>query len=78
MNAEEDKQVEILLNPASSASQQKAALTWIRNYLEEGDILNLPPSRQSLNALQSYGSSGQGEAALKQKAKKLLKEYARG
>ena len=54
MNAEEEKHIGLLLDKDSSVAQQKAALVWIRNYLEEGDILNLPPSRRSLEGLKQF------------------------
>lgn len=44
MNAEEENQIQKLLSDTSNPCNQKAALTWLINYLEEGDILNLPPS----------------------------------
>lgn len=78
MNAEEEKQIEILLNPASAALEQKTALTWIRNYLEEGDILNLPVSKRSLQALTAFSRGKAGDTDLRSRARRVLKEYARG
>ena len=77
MNAEEEIQIAKLLDKDSTAAQQKAALTWIRNYLEEGDILNLPASRRSLEGLKQFSSSRSGDTSLKSRAKKLIKQYQR-
>jgi hypothetical protein len=77
MNAAEEKQISELLDKESSVAQQKAALTWIRNYLEEGDILNLPASRRSLEALKQFSGSRSGDASLMSRAKRLLKQYER-
>lgn len=77
MNAEEEKQIEKLLSPASNLCNQKAALTWLSNYLEEGDILNLPPSTQTLTALKKFSSGAKVDKLLKQTALKSLKQYQR-
>ena len=77
MNADEEKHIGLLLDNDSSVAQQKAALVWIRNYLEEGDILNLPPSRRSLEGLKQFSSSKTGNSSEKARANKLLKQYQR-
>ena len=75
MNAEEEKQIEKLLSAKSNTAHQTAALTWLINYLEEGDILNLPPSKRSLDALKKFSSKTGPDRILKSKAKKSLKQY---
>jgi hypothetical protein len=77
VNAEEEKQIKLLLSEESSPAQQKAALTWLGNYLEEGDILNLPASKRTLDALKKYGLSSTADSGLKSKAKKMIKQYQR-
>ena len=77
MNAEEEKQIKILLSPEASSGQQKVALTWLGNYLEEGDILNLPASKRTLAALKTYALSSVADSGLRAKARKLVKQYKR-
>ena len=77
MNAEEEQQIKILLSGESSPAQQKAALTWLGNYLEEGDILNLPASKRTLDSLGKYRQSPTGVSGLKARAGQLVKHYRR-
>lgn len=75
MNAEEEARIRKLLDDKSSMAEQKAALTWFANYLEEGDILNLPPSRRTLDCLKKFTQSNAGDGTQKARAEKLLKNY---
>ncbi len=77
MNAEEENQIEKLLSDKSNPCNQKAALTWLTNYLEEGDILNLPPSKRTLDALKAFSAKRDSDKLLKSNAKKALKQYQR-
>ena len=77
MNTEEERQIEKLLGPSSNLCSHNAAIEWISNYLEEGDILNLPASKESLAALISYSKSKNADPLLKRKCLKLLKQYKR-
>jgi hypothetical protein len=77
MNAEEENQIQKLLSDTSNPCNQKAALTWLINYLEEGDILNLPPSKRTLDALKTYSTDRGSDKLLKSNAKKTLKLYGR-
>ncbi len=77
MNAEEEQQIEKLLSDKTNPCNHKAALTWLINYLEEGDILNLPPSKRTLDALKTFSSDRSADKLLKSKAKKALKAYQR-
>ena len=77
MNAEEEKQIEKLLSDKTNPCNHNAALTWLVNYLEEGDILNLPPSKRTLDALKQFSTSRSADPLLKTKAKKTLKQYQR-
>lgn len=77
MNAEEEKQIEKLLSDKTNPCNHNAALTWLINYLEEGDILNLPPSKPTLDALKKFSTDRSADPLLKSKAKKTLKQYQR-
>ncbi|MDA9764823.1 MAG: hypothetical protein P8L44_19250 [Opitutales bacterium] len=77
MNAEEEQQIEKLLSDKTSPCNHNAALTWLINYLEEGDILNLPPSKRTLDALKTFSADRSDDKLLKSKAKKAIKTYQR-
>jgi hypothetical protein len=77
MNAEEEQQIEKLLSDKSNSCNQNAALSWLSNYLEEGDILNLPPSKRTLDALKQFSADANSDELLKSNAKKTLKQYQR-
>ncbi len=77
MNAEEENQIEKLIGPSSNLCNHNAAIEWISNYLEEGDILNLPASTSSLDALAAYSKSKNADPVLKKKCEKLIKQYKR-
>ena len=77
MNAEEEKQIKILLGKDATFAHQKAALTWLGNYLEEGDILNLPASKRTLDSLDRFSRSATADRVLKSKAKKLTNQFRR-
>ncbi|MGJ8639411.1 MAG: hypothetical protein ACSHYA_08460 [Opitutaceae bacterium] len=75
MSAELNQQVDKLLDKGSSSAQRKAALKYLGEVLEEDYILNLPPQRPILKALESLSRRTGVEPAVKSKAKKLMKEY---
>ena len=75
MSSEVAQQIEVLLNADSSAAQRKSALKYFSEVLEEDYILNLPPQRPILKALDAVSRLSGAEPAIKSKAKKLIKEY---
>ncbi len=75
MNAEENEMIKQLLATGASVAEQQAALAWLADYCEEGDILNLPPSTATLAALEKYSKKTKADAALKRRAAKLVKQY---
>lgn len=77
MSAEENNAVDRLLNTEASLTQQKTALKWFSEYLEEGYILNLPPSRVIIQGLEIFSKRPKLDAALKTRAKNLIKKYSR-
>jgi hypothetical protein len=50
-------------------------LRWLADYLEQGYILNLRPSRDLLRGLEDFAAQPQGDAALKKRAANLHKKY---
>ena len=77
MNTEEECQIKKLLSDRSNPCNQKAALSWLVNYLEEGDILNLPPSKRTLETLKTFSVNPLSDKVLMSTAKKTLKIYQR-
>jgi hypothetical protein len=75
MNEEVNQSIDQLLDPESSRAQRQSALQHLGEVLEEDYILNLPPQRPILKALESLARRATVEAAVKAKAKKLMKEY---
>ncbi len=75
MPNEETITIQRLLDPQSSAAQQRAALRWLADYLEQGYILNLRPSRDLLRGLEDFAAQPQSDAALKKRAANLHKKY---
>ena len=75
MNAEEDKNIAKL--DSDKESDQKAALKWMASFLEEDYILNLPASVKTLSALEKFSKKRSAAAALKTRAKNLIKKYQR-
>ena len=75
MSAEENEAIDKLLDPDASAAQQRATLRWFAEYLEQGYILNLRPSRAIMNALEDFADMPQVAAALKTRAKNLQTKY---
>lgn len=75
MSAEENEAIEKLLDPAASTAQQRATLKWFAEYLEQGYILNLRPSRAIMNALEDFADLPKAAAALKTRAANLHKKY---
>jgi len=67
--------IEQLLDSESNQSQQKAALTRLGEVLEEDYILNLPPQRPILKALVAFARKASLTVPIRQRAKKLIKEY---
>lgn len=76
MNAEEDKQLEQLLNKDASEAQQASALKWIGQFFEEDYILDLPRSNTSLKALEQFANRTTTSAKLKKQAQRLHKKFA--
>lgn len=77
MSAEENEAIDRLLDADATTAKQKAALKWFAEYLEEGYILNLPPSKAIVQALETFSKRAKVEAALKTRAKNLIKKYRR-
>jgi len=75
MDQEASENIENLLAQEGSEAQQKAALQRLGEMLEESYILNLPPSKNILQALLSYSKKRQAPAALSKRAAKLYKQY---
>jgi hypothetical protein len=76
MNSEVNKTIDHLLDKASSGAQRKMALKQLGEVLEEDYILNLPPQRPILKALNTLAGRAGVEPTVKSKAKKLIKEYS--
>ena len=75
MSAEEQQVIDKLLNIESGVTQQRAALKWLSEYLEQGYILNLRPSRAIMNALEDFAEMPQIDATLSKRAVNLRKKY---
>lgn len=75
MNNEVNQSIDCLLDGEASPAQRKAALKHLGEVLEEDYILNLPPQRPILKALESLSRKAGAEPALKSKAKRLIKDY---
>lgn len=75
MDIEETENIDQLLDKASSEGQQKTALKRLGEMLEESYILNLPPSKVILQALQAYAKRSQVPSPLANRAKKLYAQY---
>jgi len=75
MDQEESQNIEKLLAAESTDAQQKAALSRLAELLEESYILNLPPSKLILKALQTYSKRSKAPAALGKRAGKLHAQY---
>ncbi len=75
MSAEEKEAIDQLLDPDASAARQRATLKWFAEYLEQGYILNLRPSRAVMNALEDFADLPHVAAALKTRAKNLHTKY---
>lgn len=75
MSPDEKEAAERLLDKDATSAKQKSALKWFAEYLEEGYILNLPAPRELIAALETFSKRTKVEAALKTKAKNLIKKY---
>lgn len=75
MDLEENENIEQLLAPHSSEAQQKAALGRLSEMLEETYILNLPPSKHILEALDTFSRKKDAPPNLVRKATKVQQEY---
>lgn len=75
MNNQVNQTIDQLLDQASLSAMRKAALKQLGETLEEDYILNLPPQRPILKALNVLAVRAGVEPALKLKAKQLVKEY---
>lgn len=75
MSSEVNHNVDVLLDRDSKVAQRKSALKYLSEVLEEDYILNLPPQRPILKALDTVSRRAGVEPAVKSKAKKLIKEY---
>jgi len=76
MSANETRMIDRLLDANPGESAQRQALGEISDYLEESYILNLAPPKTLLRGLQRFAKSAEAPAALKAKARKLVKKYA--
>jgi len=77
MNDEENEAIERLLDPEASAAKQKTELKWIAEYLEESHILNLPPPKAIIRALETYSKRSKVDSSLNSRARNLIKNYSR-
>lgn len=77
MSADEQDAIDRLLAADATAAKQRAVLKWFAEYLEEGYILNLPPSKAIVRALDTFSKKAKVDAALKTRAKNLIKKYSR-
>ena len=77
MSAEEQDGIDRLLDPDGTTAKQKAALKWFAEYLEESYILNLRASKAIFQALETFSKRTKVDAALKTRAKNLIKKYSR-
>lgn len=77
MSTEENDAITRLLDPEANAAQQKAALKWLADYMEESYILNLPLSITMMQGLETFSKRNKVEVVLKERAKKLIKKYRR-
>jgi len=77
MSAEEKDGIDRLLDADATTAKQRAALKWFAEYLEEGYILNLPPSKAIFQALETFSKRTKVDATLKTRAKNLIKKYSR-
>ncbi|PXA05066.1 hypothetical protein DDZ13_03620 [Coraliomargarita sinensis] len=77
MSDEENSAIERLLDPDTSTEKRKATLKWLAEYLEESYILNLPTSKEVMQALESFSKRTKADPALKARAKNLIKKYRR-
>lgn len=75
MNNEVNQTIDKLLDKTASRAQRSAALKRVSEVLEEDYILNLPPQRPILKALNTLAGRSAVEPAVKSKAKRLVKEY---
>ncbi|HAV12343.1 MAG TPA: hypothetical protein DCX06_02440 [Opitutae bacterium] len=75
MNGEVNERINDLLDKGASGAKRKAALKYLGEVLEEDYILNLPPQRPILKALDTVSRRANIEPVVKSKAKKLIKEY---
>ncbi|ADE54791.1 hypothetical protein [Coraliomargarita akajimensis] len=78
MSTEEQSAIDKLLDPESTSAQLKSTLKWFAEYLEENHILNLPTSRSVRYALADFVDESNAPAALKTRAKNLIKKYKLG
>jgi len=75
MDLEESENIEKLLAPHSTAAQATAALKRLSELLEETYILNLPPSKHILEALDTFSKKPKIEASLARRATKIRDQY---
>jgi hypothetical protein len=75
MSTEEQDQINSLLDAGATTSQQKAALKWLADYMEESYILNLPISKPVIQGLGSFSKRSKVDATLKGRAEKLIQKY---
>lgn len=78
MSAEEKNAIDRLLDAEATPAQLRATLKWFAEYLEENHILNLPTSRAVRYALADFVDESKAPAALKTRAKNLIKKYQLG
>ena len=75
MPAREQELIDSLRGAAHSGPRAKVALTRAAEYLEESYILNLPPSRPLLTALDGLAKNAATPAPLRTRAQALIKQY---
>lgn len=75
MDIEEKKAIDLLHGSDSTLIQRKAGLKRVAELLEEAFILNMRPSSDLTTALDRVLEERGFDKTLKQKAKRLLKDY---
>ena len=76
MSTEEQDAINRLLDSSASAAKQRTALKWFAEYLEEGYILNLPPTKGFCRHWRPFHSARRW-MPLQTRARNLIKKYHR-
>ena len=75
MKSKEQEQLDRLLDAKASTAEQKTALAWLADYMEESYILNLPISKSVTQALVTFSKRRKVDTVLIERSKRLLKKY---